>query len=345
MKALVYSDIRQVTLETRPEPVPAPEEALLRVRATGICGSDLAGFLGLSPRRQPPLVLGHEVVGTIAAMPQQPPAGGGNWPFRLGQRVVANPLLSCGRCAACAVGATNICADWRLIGMDKLPGAFADYVSIPARNLFPLPDDLDDSRAVMIEPLANGVHLFRLITRHNCGTLALFGAGTQGCLMLSFARLLGYRDIAVVDVNLQRLEVAGDLGAKYRINASEIDPIAAIQDCFGAEGADIVIDAHGDQATRSACIRAARKGGEILLLGLHEVHATLDVAAIVRNELRLQGSYAFTAADFAQSKQRIESGDVDLSPWTEVRPLEEGQAAFDKLTSNPGSTLKILLTP
>ncbi len=344
MKALVYSDVKRVTMETRPEPVPGPDEILLQVRATGICGSDMAGFLGHSPRRQPPLVLGHEAVGILAQMPQNPPDGGGEWPFQAGQRVVVNPLMPCSQCAACRAGKTNICADWRLLGMDKVAGAFAEYVAVPAANVFPLPDDLPDTRAVMIEPLANGVHLFNLITRHSFGTLAVIGAGTQGGLMISLARLLGYREIAVVDINAQRLEVAGKLGAKYRINARETDATSAIRDLFGGVGADIVIDAHGAQAARETCVNAVKKGGEILLLGLHEAQSAINFATVVRNELRLQGSFAYTAADFARSKQLIEEADVDLSAWTEALPLEAGQAAFDKLTTDPGPTLKILLT-
>ncbi|HLV79664.1 MAG TPA: alcohol dehydrogenase catalytic domain-containing protein [Chthonomonadaceae bacterium] len=344
MKALVFSDIRRVTMEARPEPSPGPEEILLQVSATGICGSDMAGFLGHSPRRRPPLVLGHEAVGRVAAMPRQAPIGGA-WPFQVGQQVVVNPLMPCGRCAACAAGKSNLCAEWRLLGMDQVPGAFAEYVAVPARNVFPLPDDLPDERAVMIEPLANGVHLFSLMRQHNFGTLALFGAGTQGCLMLCVARLLGYREIAIVDINPRRLEVAQRLGAKYGLDARHAEPVSAVRDCFGGAGADIVIDAHGDQATRAACAGAAKKGAEILLLGLHEVHTTLDFTAVVRNELRLQGSFAYTPADFAQAKRLIENGDVDLSPWTEARPLEDGQAAFDTLATDPGSTMKILLKP
>lgn len=341
MKALVFSDIRRVTMETRPEPIPASHEVLLRVRSTGICGSDLSGFLGLSPRRRPPLVLGHEAVGIVEKMPETSTRE--EWPFQLGQRVVVNPLMPCGTCAACKNGQANICVGWRLIGMDRVPGAFADYVAVPASNIFPVPDSLPDEKAVMIEPLANGVHLFSLIRQHNFGKIALFGAGTQGCLMLSLARLLGYREIAIVDVNADRLEAARKLGAKYIIDAREQDSAAAILDCFGG-GADIVIEAHGDEATRQACIRSVRKGGEILLLGLHEVMSSVDFTAIVRNQLTLQGSITYTESDFARSKQLIESGDIDLTEWTESRPLEEGQAAFDKLVTDPGSTMKIILT-
>ena len=345
MKSLVYSAIKTVTMEDRPEPAPRPDEVVLQVRATGICGSDLAGFLGHSPRRQPGLVLGHEAVGTVARMPAGLPSEGKDWPFAVGQRVVVNPLMPCGDCAACDAGQTNICIGWRILGMDNVAGAFAERVAVPAANVFPIPDTLSDERAVMIEPLANGVHLFNLIGRHQFGTLAIFGAGTQGSLLVSLARMLGYRDIAIVDVNPQRLEVAQGLGAKYLINARDGDPVAAIKAAFGGNGADIVIDAHGSETARQSCVNACRKGGEILLLGLHETFSRVEFNLIVRNELRVQGSFAYTPRDFAQSKKLIENGDIDLAAWTEVLTFEQGQAAFDKLTSDPGATLKIALTP
>jgi threonine dehydrogenase-like Zn-dependent dehydrogenase len=345
MKSLVYSAINTVTLADRPEPTPRPDEVVLNVRATGICGSDMAGFLGLSPRRQPGLVLGHEVIGTVAQMPASVPPDGGVWPFGIGQRVVVNPIMPCGTCAACKTGQPTICASWRLIGMDDLPGGFAERVAVAAANVFPLPDDLPDERAVMIEPLANGVRLFNHISCHQFGTLAVFGAGTQGSLLVSLARLLGYREIAVVDVNPQRLEVARGLGAKYLIDARSMDTVATIRQTFGGLGADIVIDAYGGERSRSEAVNACRKGGEILLLGLHDTYSRVDFNAIVRNELRLQGSFCYTPQEFARSKQLIENGDIDLSRWTESLPLEQGQAAFDKLVTDPGPTMKIMLTP
>ena len=346
MKSLVYSAVNTVTLADRPEPTPRPDEVVLHVRATGICGSDMAGFLGLSPRRKPGLVLGHEVIGNGGADARHAPTGRRNvavssW----GSASSSIPSCRAGRAQRVKTGQPTICASWRLIGMDEFPGGFAERVAVSASNVFPLPDDLPDERAVMIEPLANGVRLFNHISRHQFGTLAIFGAGTQGSLLVSLARLLGYRDIAVVDVNPQRLDVVRGLGAKYLIDARNLDTVATIRQTFGGLGADIVIDAYGGEKSRSEAVNACRKGGEILLLGLHDTYSRVDFNAIVRNELRLQGSFCYTPQEFARSKQLIENGDIDLSPWTESLPLEQGQAAFDKLVTDPGPTMKIMLTP
>ncbi len=343
MRALVYVEKERMQMEARPKPTAAPDQVLLRVLGTGICGSDMAGFLGLSPRRQPGLVLGHEAVGIVEQMPQIAHPFQESWSFKVGDRVVVNPITPCGKCEACRTGHINICASWKLLGLDRVDGAFADYVAIAATNVFPLPEDLPDHKAAMIEPLANGVHLFTLIQARQPGTLVIYGAGTQGCLMLSLARILGYRDIAIVDLNEDRLQVARELGAKHLINAGSTNAPSEINRVFPG-GADIVIDAHGNQAVRSACVSSVRKGGQVLLLGLHEVSSTIDFAAVVRNEIQLQGSYAFTALDFARSKALIESGDIDLSRWTEIAPLESGHEAFTRLTKSPGATMKIVLS-
>ncbi len=338
MKALVFSAVRELTVREVPEPRPRTDQAVLKVIGTGICGSDMSGFLGHSPRRRPPLILGHEVIGTV----EQAPAG--DWPFKEGDRVVANPIQSCGACAACRSGQGNLCPDWMLLGMDREEGAFAGYVAVKAANLFPVRPGVSDEQAVMVEPLANGVHLFNLIRRHSFGTLAIFGAGTQGILMLALARLHGYRDIIVIDTSAERLAIAKNIGAAHCVNPSREDPAEAVLRITSG-GADISIDAVGATAVRAAAISATRKGGEIMILGLHDNVSALDINLVVRKELKLQGSFAYTQADFQSAMRLIEDGSISIESWTETRPLEEGQAAFDQLTSAPGSVLKIVLRP
>ncbi len=339
MKALVFTDTRQVQIQDSPDPIAGANQAVIKVIGTGICGSDLTGFLGHSPRRRPPLILGHEVIGTAVHVPP------GEWPFQIGDRVVANPLQACGMCDRCRAGQTNICAKWSLIGMDRTPGAFAEYVTVAARNVYPLTSGVPDAQAVMIEPLANGVHLFNLIRQHSFGCLAIYGAGTQGILMLALARQLGYREIAIVDTNSARLGIGERMGAVKLLNPRECDPAKAIVEWTNGAGVDVGIDAVGTTPVRQSLVNAVRKGGEIMLLGLHDVMSDVDFALVVRNEIRLQGSFAYTAADFETSKKLLEDGSISIEPWTVSRPLEDGQAAFDRLVGDPGDTLKIILTP
>lgn len=339
MRALVYTAPKTLEMHQAPEPAPRPDQAVLKVIGTGICGSDMTGFLGHSARRQPGLVLGHETIGTVVHVPE------GEWSFKEGDRVVVNPIQVCGVCENCRSGQGNICPTWKLIGLDQEPGAFAEYVAIKAANVFPLLPDVPNEQAVMVEPLANGVHLFNLISRHKFGTLAIYGAGTQGILMLALARMLGYREIAIVDTNAARLAVAKQFGAKLVLDAREGNAADAIVEWTNGRGVDIGIDAVGVTAVRQSLVHATRKGGEIMILGLHDAMSDLDFTLIVRNELRVQGSFAFTAHDFAASKRLIENQDICILPWTVTRPLDEGQAAFDMLTTDPGDTLKVILTP
>jgi threonine dehydrogenase-like Zn-dependent dehydrogenase len=161
MRALVYTAPRRLIVEEYPRPQPAAGEVEIAVTAAGICGADISGFLGLSRRRTPPLIFGHELVGRT----------------RKGQRVVVDPLMGCGRCGECLRGARNLCRGLRLLGMDRMAGCFAEFVSVPDSQVHEIPDDLDDARAVFAEPLANIVHLFRLAAPPPFFCMGIVGAG------------------------------------------------------------------------------------------------------------------------------------------------------------------------
>jgi threonine dehydrogenase-like Zn-dependent dehydrogenase len=233
MRALVYTAPRQVVLEDRPRPHSSEGESEIAVIAAGICGSDISGFLGHSRRRIPPLVLGHELVG------RKPN----------GQRVVANPLVSCGRCTACLSGAQNLCTNWRLLGIDRTAGCFAEFVSIPETQLYEIPDELTDARAVIAEPLANIVHLFRIAAPLPFFRLGIVGAGTMGSLALLTALRLGVREVLVQDVSDVRLQVARGMGATLAANVSTDDGRAQAR-LFAGHGLDLVLDASGTSAGR-----------------------------------------------------------------------------------------------
>src|SRR5437867_3563306 len=182
MKALVLVGKEQVEMQEVPAPRPAVEEVLLRVSTAGICGSDIHGFLGHSPRRKPGLILGHEAVGVVAEL------GAGVKNVRQGQRVYVNPLISCGKCEPCLSGRENCCASWRLLGMDRVHGAYAEFVAVPALQLRVIPGAISDERAVWAEPLANIVHCFRISMSDRPRSMAILGAGTMGALGLTVAK-------------------------------------------------------------------------------------------------------------------------------------------------------------
>ena len=326
MRALVYTAPKKMLVEDRPRPAVQENEVEIAVDAAGICGSDVSGFLGHSRRRIPPLVLGHELVGRTPE----------------GKRVVANPLIHCGHCAACLSGAQNLCSSWRLLGLDRTEGCYAEYVSLPNSHLYEIPDDLSDARAVMAEPLANIVHLFRIAAPAPFFRMGIVGGGTMGSLALLAARRLGVRDILVQDLSDARLRVARQMGAAAAVNVSSEEGRAEARR-FAGNGLDLVLDASGVGAARQAAFDLCRPGGTVVLLGMGAEKSEIDFVTSIRKEHRVVMSFAYTPVDFERSLSLLIGGEIDLTPWTVEMALEEGQQAFDRITTNPGDTLKILL--
>ena len=337
MKALVYITPGKVEIQDIDEPRAGSDEVIVRVQVAGICGSDMGGFLGHHARRQPPLVLGHEMVGIIEKSNEAR--------FPVGERVVVNPLFPCFQCSNCLSGCHSTCHTWRLLGMDDVQGAFAEWVCVPTSALFPVPHDLPNEVAVLPEPVACAVHLLSLAKPDRFGTLAILGAGTQGVLVAILARLLGYQSIFVTDVNRERLDVADRLGATQVFDPSETDVVAAVRDLTDGLGVGVAVDAVGLSQTRRQAVEMCHSGGQVLLLGLAEQMTELDFIDLVRREIRLQASFAYSMNDFGKAVELVTSGRVDVRPWTEIRALEEGQVAFDTMISSPGSTIKMMLKP
>ncbi|MGA7858668.1 MAG: alcohol dehydrogenase catalytic domain-containing protein [Terracidiphilus sp.] len=326
MRALVYTAPRQVAMEDRPRPQPAAGECEIEVVAAGICGSDISGFLGHSRRRIAPMVLGHELVGRM----------------RDGRRVVANPLISCGRCSACLSGRQNLCSSWRLLGMDRTAGCYAEFISIPEGQVYEIPDQLTDARAVMAEPLANIVHLFRIAAPLPFFSMGIVGGGTMGSLALLTALRLGVRDVLVQDVSDVRLNVARRMGATLAANGATEEGRAEARS-FAQEGLDLVLDASGSGAARQSAFDLCRPGGLVILLGMSQERSEIEFVASIRKEHRVAMSFAYTPVDFERSLTLLKAGEIDLTPWTVEMPLEQGQEAFDRMTSAPGETLKMML--
>jgi len=327
MRALVYTAPHEVTMEDRPRPQAGAGECEIEIAAAGICGSDISGFLGHSRRRIPPLVLGHELVGRRVAD---------------GKRVVANPLISCGHCTACLSGAQNLCVSWRLLGLDQTAGCYQEFVTLPETQVFEIPDELTDAQAVVVEPLANIVHLFRIAAPAPFFRMGIVGGGTMGSLALLAAKSLGVRDVLVEDVSEVRLATARKMGATVAANVST-DAGREEARRFAGHGLDLVLDASGIGPARQAAFDLCRPGGLVVLLGMGEERSEIDFITSIRKEHRVAMSFAYTPADFARALKLLIDREIDLRPWTVELPLEQGQQAFDKMIKAPGETLKMML--
>jgi 2-desacetyl-2-hydroxyethyl bacteriochlorophyllide A dehydrogenase len=319
-----------MAVESVDEPRQGHDEVVVRPEAAGICGSEVEGYLGRMPNRVPPLVMGHEFAGMVVA------AGRGAGDEWSGRRVAVNPLLSCRSCARCKAGERNLCAERRLIGV-HVAGGFAERVAVPAANLIRLPDGVDARIGALVEPLANAVHAVGLARRlGKVETAVVLGAGTIGMFALYAARAAGVPDVRVVEPHSARRAAA--LAAGARAAHAEAAELAR------ERRADLVIDAVGATATRRAALDLVRPGGAVVLLGLHEDESALPFHRVVRDQVALQGSFAYTDADFAAALELLTNGKVSLGELASTRPLEAGPEAFATLAAGPTAQLKTFLS-
>jgi 2-desacetyl-2-hydroxyethyl bacteriochlorophyllide A dehydrogenase len=329
----VYLGPGRMELQDAPEPSPGPGEVVIASRASSICGSDLHGFREASPRRIPPLIMGHETVGTIDVVGDGVPAS------RIGERVVLKPIVGCGTCRWCREGAINHCPTGRLVGRD-LTGGFAERFAVPAGAAVSFDADVSDEVATLIEPLANAVHVAsRAVTPGD--RVFVIGAGPIGVLMAKAALLHGASQVLITDPVKDRLRVAEAQGAEA---VTGEDPAQAVIDATAGDGADVVIDAAGYEATWAMALRAVRTGGRIEEVGLGAGSGTVDFFAVLGKEATITGSYGWGDADFARAIELLTQDVVDLDGWLTTTPLADGQRAFQELVGGAGH-FKVVLVP
>ena len=339
MKALVYPAWDTLEVRDVESPRPAPGEVVVRVAAVGICGSELEAVASRSPRRTPPLILGHEFCGEVETVA----AGVTEW--APGDRVVANSIISCGRCPECRDGATHLCSRREVFGMNR-PGAFAERVAAPGTALFALPERVSPLQGALVEPLANAVHVWSLVRARFPETVVVFGCGAIGLMTLQVAKAAGAMRLVAVDADEARLEMAHAVGAEPLFNPVRHDVVAEVRAFTKGRGADVVVDAVGAGVTRRAAVEAARPGGEIVWIGLHDDATELPGCDVVLGERHITGSYAVTARDLDTAIALFAHGRIDIESWVRPFPLAEGAEVFRQLlTAPPRDYAKALLLP
>lgn len=337
MRTLVYVRPGGMELQEAAMPTPRPTEVLVKVEASGVCGSDLHGYLGKSRNRKAPLVMGHEFAGVVTSV------GDTVRDLAPGTAVTVYPLITCGQCPACRRGESSQCPSRQVIGIHR-PGGFAEFVAVPRASVVPLPPAFSVFTASLAEPLANAVHIFNRSVHGLVRRVAIFGAGTQGLMALHLARLLSPVVLVSVDIVPARLALARRLGATAAFNARTEDVVARIRESTDGEGVDLAIEAAGSVATRQAAVASVRTGGTVALLGLGEEMTPLDAVDIVNREVTIRGSYAYTYDDFVRAVELLGTGLVQ-GGWARPYPLEAGPAVFERLTTDPGDLIKAVLTP
>ena len=324
MKALVYDGPKIVSYREVADPIPNQDNVLIKIKAVGICGSDMHAYLGHDERRPAPLILGHEAAGIIS--------GGA----RNGEQVTINPLVSCGTCWACCNSRENICPSRQIISMPPREGAFAQYVTMPERNLVAVPSDYCLQKAALVEPLAVGWHTAKLAVRAIDITMEksalVIGGGAIGLATALALRAIGIDDIVISEFNPLRREYL-----REHIDAKVVEKTEA--------SFSIIIDAVGFGSTRAIASQLVSPGGIIAHVGLGDKTDGLDIRRITLQEITFIGTYTYTAQDFKDTAEALFTGRLGLLEWIEKRPLSEGKASFRDLLGNTVAAPKIVLEP
>jgi L-iditol 2-dehydrogenase len=342
MKALLLSQYRHLELIDLAVPVPGRDEVLIRVAACGICGSDVHGYDGFSGRRIPPLVMGHEAAGTIAATGEDVKG------LAEGDRVTLDSTVYCGECPPCRSGKINLCDRRQVLGVScgdyRRAGAFAEFVVAPARIIHRLPQTLSFSDAALLEAVAVALHAVSLVPVPPGSTALVVGAGTIGLLLQQALRVAGCSRVFVTDVDPTRLQLSRELGATATLSSgTELAP--QILQLTNGLGVDIAIEAVGNSATVNAAIDSVRKGGSVVLVGNISPEVTLPLQKVVTRQILLQGSCA-SAGEYPRAIELVSSQAIRVKPLiTAVAPLAEGPQWFERLYAREPNLMKVVLTP
>lgn len=343
MNALLLKQYMELELVDMPVPEIGVEEVLVRVRACGICGSDVHGYDGSTGRRIPPLVMGHEAAGVVHS------TGPGVNRFHPGDRVTFDSTIYCGECPCCLRGQMNLCDRREVLGVScgdyRRDGAFAEYVLVPERIVYSLPAAMPFAEAAMLEAVSVALHAVAVSDLRGGETALVLGAGMIGLLTLQAARAAGCSRVFIADVDATRLDLAMRLGATETLHLSGPNLVRACRDLTNGAGVDLVLEAVGRDETVSTAIDAARKGGTVTLIGNIAPQVTLPLQKVVSRQLRLQGTAA-SSGEYPQAIDMIVKGAIQLKPLiTAVAPLHEGPRWFERLYAHEPGLMKIVLAP
>ena len=343
MKALLLSEYKQLDIVDLPTPQPAEDELLIHIQACGICGSDVHGYDGSTGRRLPPIVMGHEAAGIVESV------GSAVGNFRAGDRVTFDSTVYCGKCFYCQRGQINLCENREVIGVStptfRRMGAFAEFVTVPARIAHHLPESMPYLHAAMIEAVSVAVHAVSLTRIALDDTVVVVGAGMIGLLTLQAVRAAGAGRVFVVDLDDSRLEMARSLGATLTFNSRSPDVIAQILDLTSGRGADAAMECVGSTIPVKLALDSVRKGGSMTLIGNVAPTVELGLQSTVTRQIRLQGSCA-SSGEYPACISLMSRGAIRVEPLiSAVARLEDGASWFRRLYEREPGLLKVVLEP
>ncbi len=334
MHALVYTDTQKIEYREEKNPTEKQGESILKIQASGICGSDMHAYHGKDDRRIPPLILGHEVSGVIQ-----------NGKFK-DKIVVLNPLISCEKCDYCKNGREHLCPERTMIGMSrpiKREGGLAELVSVPEKNIYEVPKALDTKEAALAEPAAVALHAVILAEQTLKKPLAeskvlVQGAGAIGLLCgLILSKDKNCKNIVLSDPNKKRLDEC----SKY-LDAKFVNPT---DKSIRENGFDLVMDSVGLEVSRQQAIHVVAPGGSIVHIGLTQPSGTFNFRKLTIQEITLIGTYCYTNNDFKNTLNLLTNKTLGSLEWIEYRELKNGAKAFKEIHDGTCVAPKIILIP
>jgi len=335
MKAAVYKGINEVEINEIGTPILKSKEALIRVGYAGICGTDIHIFRGMHPRASAPLVMGHEFSGIVEEI------GINNNDIKKGDRVVVNPLISCGNCFPCKEGHFHICPNLNLIGIDQ-NGGFAEYCHVDSGKLFKIPDSLGMDLAALMEPVAVAVHAVRKSKLSLGDKVAVVGGGPIGQLISQICKLNGASSVVMLEINPERINFAKKFGIMTGTSLKE--SMKKVKDVTKGKGADIVYEAVGIQATYDYVTDLVKAGGKIVSVGAASKPIALNFWKIYFEELNIIGIHVYEPEDIKIAIEILDNYPKIFQPFiTKIIRLKDLQKELMKLADGISDSMKVLV--
>lgn len=329
MKALVHTAPYKMEVLEWPMPEVGPDDLLVQVKACAICGSDVKGYTGKTGRRQPPIIMGHEAAGIVAAVGEHVRG------FQVGDRVCFDSTIYCQKCVYCLAGLPNLCLNRRVLGVStgeyRQHGAMAEYVAVPHWIAVHMPEGMSFAHAAIVETVSIGVHAANRTPLRLNDTVVIVGAGPIGLFALQAIQLKGAGKVIITDLFASRLELARQLGADVTLFANDPDLMAKLRAETGPLGADAAIEAVGVESAVATALAITRDGGALTLVGNVAPTINISLQGIVTREITIYGVTA-SAGEYADCVALVASGKIAVEPFiSEYASIEQGQEVFDRL--------------
>jgi len=337
MKQAILERPKKIIFREVEKPVISNREVLIKVKRIGICGSDIKAYYGKHPYIKCPIVQGHEFSGVVAAKGRKVKG------LKIGDRVTVRPQLVCGRCHLCKRGDYNICQNLKVIGC-QAEGAAQEYLKVDMNLVVKLPEKMSFEEGAMVEPVAVAVHALGQASRIKGRQVLVLGAGTIGNLTAQVARALGARAVMITDLSSFRLKMARECGVDHTVNVARASLPEQLEKAFGPNRADLILECVGEEKTINQAIEVARKGSEIVVVGVFDEKPRTDVGLIQDKELKLLGSLMYKAEDYRTAIRLINSRKIRLKPlMSRTFKFEDYPKAYRFLEKSGDRVMKVFI--